>query len=893
MEKMKLYVISHTHWDREWYQEFQDYRYRLVRMVDDLLDMMERNPDYKVFHMDGQTIVLRDYLDIRPENAERLKKLIQDGRIVIGPWFVMPDEFLSSGETLVKNLQTGFEICAQYGVEPMKNGYVTDIFGHNSQFPQILNLFGIEAATLYRGIADFPKDTFKWQAPDGSQVYAFKLDRERSYSNFYFAVRYPYEILPYSDEDAVERMKQLLAHMKELAVTDMSLMMDGVDHIDADEKVLELFKLFEKEIPEVEFIHTRLDDYLTELKTRSLQLEVLEGALYNLGYEGVNNQVLKNVLSSTIHLKQANDRCETLLTRFAQPLDAFTGMLKPDFQPLDKDEYYAHPRKGYFNKAWDYLLQNEPHDSICGCSTSDVHRDNAYRFRQCRQIAEKMTEDAMREMAANMSAPQEDYTGQILVYNPSQKACGSVFLTHIEIPAGHQNNLRFFDADGNPVRVQLIRMVMRQQCNHSLRHLITFQMMERWEAAIEMDVPPMGYAVMGYRSLNSCGPINGNYKYVELHHPQRLVGSMRVTKDTYDNGVLELKVQQNGALQVTEKATGRVYKDLMTFEDCGDVGDGWNYRKPQNDSRIFDCCTACRFSVESDGPLATVLRVDKTLELPVAYDYANNYRSEETKTTVVSTTIFLLKGERVISFRTKVKNEEVNHRLRVLFPTAMKTERFATKLPYDMYSWDIKAADYAEHLEEETFVHPSQGVTFIGDGKDGAAVFTRGLYEVEVTDDEEHSIAITLFRSHTNETGRAKPQDAKLLADLTLEYAFCPACADGEDALVEGEKWRADCSTLFFEKCKGTLPWKASFITLDGHAVLSNVVAVDDKTFDVRVYDVSGEAGNVTLGCARAIAGAKVVDLKGDVVETLAVKDGKTSFALGGHKIVTIRLTCC
>ena len=146
-----LYVVSHTHWDREWYESFQNYRYRLVRMVDDLLDLLENDPEFKVFHFDGQTIVLRDYLEIRPENEARLRKQIFDGRIVIGPWYVMPDEFLISGEALIKNLQFGHEICADYGVQPMKNGYVIDIFGHNSQFPQILRGLGIGAATLLPG----------------------------------------------------------------------------------------------------------------------------------------------------------------------------------------------------------------------------------------------------------------------------------------------------------------------------------------------------------------------------------------------------------------------------------------------------------------------------------------------------------------------------------------------------------------------------------------------------------------------------------------------------------------------------------------------------------------------------------------------------------------------
>ncbi len=124
----KIHVISHTHWDREWYQDFQGYRVRLVYLIDELLDLMEENPEYQYFMMDGQTIVIDDYLEIRPENRQRLLKLLQSKRIHVGPWYVMPDEFLVSGESLIRNLLIGFRRARAWGVEPMKSGYVTDIF---------------------------------------------------------------------------------------------------------------------------------------------------------------------------------------------------------------------------------------------------------------------------------------------------------------------------------------------------------------------------------------------------------------------------------------------------------------------------------------------------------------------------------------------------------------------------------------------------------------------------------------------------------------------------------------------------------------------------------------------------------------------------------------------
>jgi mannosylglycerate hydrolase len=189
----KIYVISHTHWDREWYQDFQNYRNRLVGLIDELLDHMERDPEYKYFMMDGQTIVVDDYLEIRQENRERLLALIKEGRIQVGPWYVMPDEFLVSGESLIRNLLKGFRSARAMDVEPMKSGYVTDIFGHNTQFPQILKGFGIDNAVLFRGFyGDGDPSEIWWDAADGSRILGLKLDEDRSYGDFYFFLRWPF-----------------------------------------------------------------------------------------------------------------------------------------------------------------------------------------------------------------------------------------------------------------------------------------------------------------------------------------------------------------------------------------------------------------------------------------------------------------------------------------------------------------------------------------------------------------------------------------------------------------------------------------------------------------------------------------------------------------------------
>lgn len=235
--KKKIYIISHTHWDREWNQPFQHFRKRLIDMMDELIETLETDPEYRFFTFDGQTIILEDYLEIKPENKERLAKLIKDGKIIIGPWYVMGDEAMPSGESLIRNLIKGHQIAREFGAEPLKVGYVTDIFGHTGQLPQILQGFGIESALLTRGMGDFMGSEFEWEAPDGSKVLGLKKDEDRTYSDFYFAVRWPFFGRDYDRNELTERFKKHLEYISSRSAADILLMMDGVDNIDVEKKL--------------------------------------------------------------------------------------------------------------------------------------------------------------------------------------------------------------------------------------------------------------------------------------------------------------------------------------------------------------------------------------------------------------------------------------------------------------------------------------------------------------------------------------------------------------------------------------------------------------------------------------------------------------------------------
>ena len=225
--QLNIILVPHTHWDREWYQTFQQFRMRLVHAIDRLLDILDHDPAFTHFMLDGQTIVLDDYLEVRPENAERLKNYIRSGRIQVGPWYLQPDEFLVSGESLVRNLQIGLRQAAECGGQ-MRAGYVPDTFGHIAQLPQILRGFGIDNVVFWRGVgAEAHKSEFFWEAPDGTQVLVIFLAGAMGYSNA--------RDMPLDPEEFAARVELLAAPLLPMATTDTLLFMNGSDHLEPQE----------------------------------------------------------------------------------------------------------------------------------------------------------------------------------------------------------------------------------------------------------------------------------------------------------------------------------------------------------------------------------------------------------------------------------------------------------------------------------------------------------------------------------------------------------------------------------------------------------------------------------------------------------------------------------
>jgi hypothetical protein len=368
LSDFRYLVVPHTHWDREWYLPFEVFRLRLGSVVDGVLDTLERDPSFTSFTLDGQAIVLEDYLEVRPENERPLQALLDAGRLEVGPSYVLPDEILVGGESLVRNLLLGRRVCRRFGVEPSDAGYLPDSFGHPAQLPQILAGFGIRTFLFSRGMGDEIDDVgvvFRWRAGPAEVIACQMLPH---YDNF---ARVTWH------DDAEERVQGIVERFGELlrgAGQDEIVLANGSDHLPVEPELPEILSGLERTLG-AEFRIGRYDEYAPTAEG----LPVHSGELVGSRLQNI----LRGVNSARVYLKQANERAERRLLSIETA--AALRSLREEVPYSGAD----------LRLAWRDLLGNHPHDSICGCSCDEVHRDMLVRYEQLDRTLDYVEREAL------------------------------------------------------------------------------------------------------------------------------------------------------------------------------------------------------------------------------------------------------------------------------------------------------------------------------------------------------------------------------------------------------------------------------------------------------------------------------------------------------------------
>ncbi len=385
MAVRRVAIVPHTHWDREWYHSYQEFRLKLVDTLDTLLTLLESDDSYAHFMLDGQMAVVDDYLEVRPEGEERLVALAAAGRLSMGPWYILMDEFLASGETIIRNLQMGLRRGAAFG-GTMPVGYLPDMFGHIAQMPQILSQAGLADAVVWRGVPSaITRSGFWWEAPDGSTVRAEYLPD--GYGNG--------AALPDDAKALVERTAELIEDSGAFVLGDL-LCMNGSDHLMPQPELGRVVAEANALQDDIAFSVTSLPRYLAAAPREGL--ERWRGELRS----GSRANMLMGVTSNRVDVKRSGELATRQLERRAEPLAAL-------FQPPS-----AWPQR-QLDLAWKEVVRNSAHDSICACSVDDVVDAVLHRYTEARTIATGLADRAIRSLARSMATPG-DY-----VLNPAAR----------------------------------------------------------------------------------------------------------------------------------------------------------------------------------------------------------------------------------------------------------------------------------------------------------------------------------------------------------------------------------------------------------------------------------------------------------------------------------------
>ena len=872
MPNYKMHLISHTHWDREFYLPFQEFRIKLVDLMDRLLDLLDRDPEFRFFHLDGQTIMIKDYLEIKPENEELIRKYAQNGRLLVGPKFQLNDHFLVSPEAHVRNFIIGLRQSKEYTDNPMMVGYCADEFGLISQYPQILRGFGIDTAMYGRGIfsgADRKMEHI-WESPDGSQVLGIIM----------FMWFNNAQDIPVDRAKSQELIDRLRGFYENLVATPHLYLGNGVDHLEAQQDLTEGMRVFRELAGDDELIHSTMPAYLEAVREyvedNDIQLKVYRGELR----EDTMGHILAGTLSTRIYLKQNNEKCQTGIEKYAEPASAFAWML---------GEKYPF---GMLDYTWRLLMQNHPHDSICGCSCDPVHREMQMRFQQVQQVTDELATRGFTSVAEQVKTDSET----LVVFNPLGWSRTDKVTANVDFPISEEfrgpgdidwsmdvAGIELYDASGEAVPFavresltaprQIMRPNMLAHGQWVRRFVIEF---------IAKDVPAGGYK---------------SYRITPLSSPLKEGdGELLIRDNVMDNGLVNAWFD-GGVFSLRKTGSADVFSGLNAFEDVGEVGDEYRYLPPQKDVIVRSDKSAAKVSVVYNGSISATCKIEQTMMLPASATDDNTGRTPEMLPCPITSYVTISRDIPRIDVRTEIENNSKDHRLRVLFPTEIQTKVSYAEAHYDVTEHPVGIPEHWDPSLASTF-HPQLSWVDVNDGKTGLCLINRGLPEYELYGDDNSTLALTLLRCVGNLAGRdimhvnRVTPDAQCLGKHVFEYSLYPH--DGN--WLEAQTWvqASHHTTPLYVKQTGAhdgnLPAEASFVHVEPAELIITAIkkAEREDKLIVRFYNTTDDAveGKVTVRGAKS---AENMNLNEEPEQKLEVAaDGSVMLKVGAKKIVTL-----
>ncbi|PGZ92194.1 mannosylglycerate hydrolase [Bacillus sp. AFS029533] len=737
----KVHIVPHMHWDREWYFTTEESRILLVNNMEEIMEMLETNPDYPFYVLDGQTAILEDYFAVKPENKDRVKKLVQEGRLIIGPWYTQTDEMIVGGESIVRNLLYGMKDCEEFGV-PMKIGYLPDSFGQSAQMPMILNGFDIKYSIFWRGTSErhgTDKTEFYWESDDGSKVLVqlFPLG--------YAIGKY----LPEDGEVLQSRIDKYFTVLDRGATSDHIILPNGHDQMPIQKNIFTIIEKLQNLYPERDFFLSKYENVFENLETQN-DLDKLKGEFL----DGKYMRVHRSIYSTRMDIKAANTRIENKITNILEPLASIAYRL--GFE-------YHH---GLIELIWKEIMKNHAHDSIGCCCSDKVHREILNRFNLAEEKVDQLINFYKRKIVDSMETSNEH--DRITLFNLLPYERTEVVNTSVMTKL---KSFKLVDHESNEIDFEIIesRVTDPGLIDRQIVHYGNYDPFIEYTIQLKDTIPSMGY------------------KTYFVEESDEVLKKITYSTNEIETDYYRITVNSNGTLNIFDKQLRQIFTNVLRLENGGDDGDEYDYSPLQNEELIFNDYVVAETKIQQNR-FGVTIDIKYTLAVPSNLEK----RKEQIFDGAVNVHIVVNvpNHKRILKIEFDIDNQAKDHRLRVLIPTNIASAFSVSDNQFGSIKRNV--VDSAIHVwEEENWderpdpIYPMLSYVSLLNDDYGVSVLTNSTREYEIVGEKFDTIAITLYRSvgflgkeeMVRRPGRPSgiklpTPDSQMIGKLSLEFAI-------------------------------------------------------------------------------------------------------------------------
>lgn len=794
----RLNVVNHTHWDREWYESFETFRGKLVEGIQIALKALDEK-QFEYFMLDGQTVVLEDLKEVLEyEIFERLEKYIRERKIAIGPWYVLPDEFLVSGESLIRNLQMGIDISKEYNTDEFV-GYLPDTFGHIGQLPQIFNSLGINWSLIFRGAKSNKSEAY-FIGSDGTKIKTLILPLWSGYYNHFLTY-----------EDYEDRLKKYVEDVEKFSNNGELLLLNGADHLLPYNKLKDRLEELSESLSLV-IKQTSLVEYTKSLDSLELEEEILgEQRDESKAY------ILSNVLSSRTYLKKQNQALEDEITLISEPMELIKSLINGGYKYRSLEH------------TWKTLLKNHPHDSICGCSIDEVHREMETRNEKLKDMLKSIEYFAAKHVI-KWDAVKNN---KIYVFNPHPYEYKTAIDCSINLPP-EIKWFKLIDKSGADVPMVI----------HSRERKKIFK--------ADVDLEPNWYNVNEFKVA-----FLGEFNYLGYKEYIIEEGNAPINKAYVENAIenefIKLWVDSDGNLNALNKRTSKEYKGINQFISSMDCGDEYSYSPPMKD--LLSRARIISIDYVEKNKIYQELKLSYSMLQPKELQADRKSPSIDKAESFIETRVRLLNHCSSVYFETKVINNAKDHRLRVIFPAGKKVKEYYTDVSFDVVKRKpLDTVSYHADMMKEVKVNTYPTDSYITIPED-FSVMHLGIQECEIGayGYENDALYLNLLRAvgwlsqddFSTRGGGAGPKFQTPEAQCLGEHVFKYGLTFENDIAFQARVMRIDPKVIQGNEIKDGLE---NILFLDNKKVaVSSFYKTKNGSIVLRLYNTTHEEQKVQL----------------------------------------------